>query len=90
MLGEKIIGNADILFRTLQDETISAAEGNKVLASTRATMQRMRTDRDMELFWQLVETEAGMHDVGHPALPRKRKAPARFETGSITLVSRNC
>ena len=51
-----------------------------MVASTKATMQRMRTDRDAELFWQLVETEAGMHDVGDPALPRKRKAPARFET----------
>ena len=45
-------------------------------------MQRMRTDRDAELFWQLVETEAGMHVVGDPALPRKRKAPARFEIGT--------
>ena len=80
MLGEKIIGNADNLSRTLQDETISAAEGQEVVASTKATMQRMRTDTDTELFWQLVETEAVMHNVGDSALPRKRKAPARFDT----------
>ena len=67
------MGNADNLSRTLQDETISAAEGREVVASTKATMQRMRTDKDEELFWQLVETEADMHDVGDPALPRKRK-----------------
>ena len=47
-------------------------------------MQRMGADRDAELFWQLVETEAGMHDVRDPALPRKRKAMARFETGTAS------
>ena len=69
--------------KTLQSSTISAAEGQKVAALTVATLEGMQTDVSFDLFWKLIQKKAATDlDVSEPKLPRQRKTPRRFETGS--------
>ena len=42
-------------------------------------MNRFRGDEQVDLFWTKVTSKAGAVDVGEPALPRRRKAPFRFD-----------
>ena len=43
------------------------------------TLNGIRGDEQVDLFWTKVTTKAGAVDVGEPALPRRRKAPIRFD-----------
>ena len=42
------------------------------------TLNGIRGDEQVDLFWTKVISKAGAVDVGEPALPRRRKAPIRF------------
>ena len=53
----------------MQDATISAAEGQEVVALTRETLQRIRNDENSKLFWSPVEIEADKHDAEDPIIP---------------------
>ena len=43
------------------------------------TLNGIRGDEQVDLFWTKVTSKAGAVDVGEPALPRRRKAPIRFD-----------
>ncbi len=43
------------------------------------TLNGIRGDEQVDLFWTKVTTKAGAIDVGEPALPRRRKAPIRVD-----------
>ena len=43
------------------------------------TLNGIRGDEQVDLFWTNVTTKAGAVDVGEPALPRRRKAHIRFD-----------
>ena len=43
------------------------------------TLNGIRGDERVDLFWTKVTSKAGAVDVGEPALPRGRKAPNRFD-----------
>ena len=58
---------------------MSAAEGQELAA---LTTRSMRTEESFTLFFKLVN---GLHEIvgtEPPVLPRKRKAPQRYEIGS--------
>ena len=42
-------------------------------------MNIFRGDEQVDLFWTKVTSKAGPVGVGEPALPRRRKAPFRFD-----------
>ena len=42
------------------------------------TLNGIRGDEQVHLFWTKVTSKAGAVDVGEPALPVRRKAPIRF------------
>ena len=81
-IGELVLGHGDNLSKTLQSKVISAAEAQKVAKLTVTTLTKIRDSKHYELFWKLVVQRASTFNVSEPALPRKRKAPSRYETGT--------
>ena len=43
------------------------------------TLNGIRGDEQVDLFWTKVTSKAGAVDVGEPALPQRRKAPILFD-----------
>ena len=80
-IAELVLRHGDNLSATLQNSTISAAEGHRVASLTVNTIAMMRTDESFSLFWELVQKKAAVVHVNEPRLPRRRKVPERFETG---------
>ena len=79
VLGELLLKHPDNLSRTLQHKSLSAAEGQQVASMTVQTLKGIRSDQHFDLFWTKVTSKAV--DVSEPALPRRRKQPARFDDG---------
>ena len=83
-IGELVLGHtcSDNLSKMLQRKVISAPEAQKVAKLTVTTLTTIRNSKRCELFWKLVVQRASTFNVSEPALPRKRKAPSRYETGT--------
>ena len=81
-LGKKILKITDNLSRTLQHQAMSAAEGQAVAELTVRTLKAMRTEESFAMFFDLVNRFHEMSGTDSPVLPRKRRAPQRFEIGS--------
>ena len=77
-----MLSHGDNLSKTLQSNTISAAEAQKVAKLTVTTLNRIRSSEQFKLFWKLVVQRSSTFDVFEPALPRKRRAPSRYETST--------
>lgn len=72
----------DNLSRTLQKQTLSAADGQSAASLTIETLQLMRSDEAFSLFSARVEVDRKSTGTDEATLPRKRRAPARFEVGT--------
>jgi hypothetical protein len=81
-LGKLILSHSDNLSSTLQKSDISAAEGQAVAAMTVKTLSSIRSHQCFDQFWGKMTKRAGDLGVNDPLLPRQRKTPRRFETGS--------
>ena len=81
VLSEIILRQTDKLSQTLQQPELSSVEAHEVVMLTVKTLEKIRTDEDFELFWKNVGIKRN-DNIDEPHLPRKRKAPKRFETGS--------
>ena len=66
-LGRRILQQTDNLSKSLQQSTLSAAEGQQI------------TKIVVDLFWEDTLKSMERFDVEPPELPRKRKAPARLD-----------
>ena len=65
----------------MQSDSLYAAAGQKIAAMTIATLKKVRNDESFDLFWQKIEKAHRSLGVGEPILPRKRKAPKRYDDG---------
>ena len=83
-LGAQILRISDNSSKTLQDTHISASEGHAVSSLTVKTLEKMRLDDHFNLFWETVTHKANVLEVSEPSLPRYRKRPAHYESGSST------
>lgn len=81
VLSELILRQTDKLSQTLQQPQLSIVEAHEVAMLTVKTLEKIRTNEDFELFWKNVGIKKN-DNIDVPHLPRKRKAPKRFETGS--------
>ena len=81
-LSKKILKITDNLSRTLQKQKMSAAEGQAVAELTVRTLKAMRTEASFALFFDLVGRFRELTGTDPPVLPRKRRAPQRYEVGS--------
>ena len=90
MLAEQVLLHTGNLSKTLQNPNLAAIEGEQIAQLTRSTLLLMRTDDNYELFWARL---LKLHDefaVGEPTMPRKRKAPARYEDGAASSEFPSC
>ena len=82
VLGEMLLRHSDNLSRTLQSTHLSAAEGQTVAAMTVQTLQSLRSEQNFRHFWSTTVQKAKDLCIHDPVLPRKRRAPRRYEVGS--------
>ena len=82
VLGQCLLRHTDNLSKTLQSPTLTASEGQKIAELTCKTLLRIRDEKSFDLFWESVLLIQESNDINEPELPRKRKAPARFQAGS--------
>ena len=81
-LGELILRHSDNLSKTLQQKTLSAAEGQQIARLTVEVLQSLQNSERFSAFYSRVVQEQIRFGVSDPCLPRKRHAPERFEDGS--------
>ena len=82
MLGQLVLQHTDSLSKTLQHSNLSAAEGQLLASMCVETLQNLRSDEHFDAFWDKVMNKSSYVDVDEPTLPRRRKAPKRFQIGS--------
>ena len=82
LLGKRILKHTDNLSKTLQNPSLSASDSQEIAELTYKTLASMRNDETFDLFWANVLVQQNHMGINEPALPRKQKAPARFEVGS--------
>ncbi len=78
-LGHLILKHRDNLSRALQKSDISASEGQEVASMTLKVLKSIRSDDMFNLFWEEICKEVEHFSISPPGLPRRRKAPRRFE-----------
>lgn len=82
-LCKTILKITDNLSRTLQQQSMSAGDGQRVTKLTVLTLSSMRTEESFDLFFKRLEQLQSENEfIEEPTLPRKRKAPKRFEVGT--------
>ncbi len=81
-LATLVLRHADNLSSTLQHESMSPAEGQQVARMTVATLKSIRNDESYDGFKKSVTLKATHLAVGEPKLPRRRKIPKRYDSGS--------
>ena len=70
-VGELVLKHGDNLSKALQNESISAAEGQRLASLAVTTLTKIRDAEQYDLFWQLITKKASALDVSRPTLPRK-------------------
>ena len=82
MLGYEILRHTDNLSKALQQEALTASEGQELGKLAIECLLKMRNDIKFDHFWEKVEAVRINVDVVEPAVPRKRKVPERFQVGN--------
>ena len=82
VLGECVLKHTDNLSKTLQSPSLSAAEGQRIAELTCKTLERIRNDECYGFFGEKVLQLQEQLGVNEPAMPRRRKAPCRYEIGT--------
>ena len=72
---ERILKITDNLSKTLQHQSLSAAQAQEIVELTVKTLNSIRTDEAFELFFEVVQRLQNQTETEEPTLPRKRKAP---------------
>ncbi len=80
-LSKRILVITNNLSKTLQHESMSAAEAQVIVSKTIETLKNIRGDDMFQLFWKHTELLREHTGIDEPILPRKRRAPSRYEIG---------
>ena len=81
LLGQMVLKHADNLSSTLQNKSLSAADGQQIAKMTIETLRSCRNDHSYDLFWKNTCQRANSLHVGEPQLPRRRILPRRYDDG---------
>ena len=82
-LGERLFSHTDNLSKTLQSTKMCAASGQRLANLTKEVLQKIRSDESFILFYEAILIKSkNIPSISEPTLPRKRRAPARFEIGT--------
>ena len=82
-LSQRIFAHTDNLAAALQSRNLSAAGGKHLAELTIKTLQSIRNEESFDNCFSTAVLLAKKHDdISEPKLPRKRRVPTRFETGT--------
>jgi len=82
-LSQRLFAHTDNLSRSLQSANLSAAAGQNLAYLTVQTLESIRSETSFNSFYETVLIKAKEHPViSEPAVPRKRRAPSRYEVGT--------
>ena len=85
ILSQRIFSHTDNLSKTLQEVKMSAADGQFNANLTKKVLIKIRNENCFGNFYYTVVRKREMHpSISHLELPRRRRAPARFEIGNGT------
>ena len=82
LLASLLLRHSDNLSKALQHKSLSAAEGQHTAKLTVDVLKSLRNDEQFTLFYEKAITYQTRLHVNPPTLPRKRRAPHRFEIGT--------
>ena len=82
MLGYDIFRHTDNFSKALQQEALTASEGQELGKLAIECLQKMRNDIKFDHFGEKVEAVRINVDVVEPAVPRKMKVPEKFQVGN--------
>jgi len=68
--------------KTIQSPSLSASDSQEIAELTCKILASIRNDEAFDLFWANVLLQQNHMGINEPALPRKRKVPARLEVGT--------
>jgi len=83
---QNLLSHTDNLSKTVQQTRFNAAEGQNLVRMTTTALKSIRTGEKYQLFWQKTIMQVNKLDIEEPTLPRKHKAPRRYEVGDGTRV----
>ena len=85
-LCERILCITDNLSKTLQKQSLSAAEGQHLAGLTVLTLKGMRSEEMFNLFFESLNKVIERIGVDGPALPRKRNVDMMMAMGSPIIA----
>lgn len=71
-LGCLLLRHTDNLSKSLQNKTLSAAQGQRLASLTLSVLKSLRTEDNFKKFYALVIKDQTSFQINDPALPRKR------------------
>ena len=74
----------DYFSKAIQAKRVFAFEAKKYVAVTVAGLKDIRSDSEFKDIWQEVNRKAAELNIDEPTLPRRRKAPKRFDQANAT------
>ena len=78
-LGKNVLRETDILSKSLQSSSLSAAEGQDLATIVIKKLEEDRKNEQFEMFWEDIMKKKEHLDIGDPILPRQRKLPKKFD-----------
>ena len=82
-LGKNVLRQTDILSKSLQSSSLSAAEEQDLATIVIKKLKEDRKNKQFEMFWEDIMKKKEHLDIGDPILPRQRKLPSLM---SLILV----
>ena len=83
-LGCLLLHHTNNLSKSLQNKTLSAAEGQRLASLTLSVLKSLCTEDNFKTFYARVIKDQTSFQVNDPALPRKRRAPQQLQIGSTS------
>ena len=83
-LGSLILRHSDNLSKSLQHQSMSAAEGQHLAELSVKVLQSLRNSDQFKLFYERVILDQNRFSINPPCLPCKRRAPDRLQVGSTS------
>ena len=82
-LSQRLFAHTDNHSRSLRNSSLSAAAGQNLAYFTLQTLETIRSETSFNSFYDTVLIKTKEHPViSEPAVPRKRRAPSRYEVGT--------
>lgn len=82
-ISQRLFAHTDNLSKSLQAKKLSATTGQNLADLTVKTLQSLRNEESFNAFYDVVLIKANeIESLSEPVLPRKRRAPSRYEEGT--------